>query len=209
MTACRRGFWTLMTCRCRHVLSWSEGRASRTGLTGPSLTASLHSRCVFFITNSSVSACEKPNEFKLTATIDFLVWYNVRCELQVLANIAERMKDMHAAGYAHRDLKPANVILLPRENRWTVIDFGCAARIGALAPVAITLTYSPPEVLIVLEGQGTSVEVTAAVDVWALGVMAFELLTGAPAFRVVTDGVEKVCPHGSSSVTVGQARVHS
>lgn len=124
----------------------------------------------------------------------------------MLTNIAERMKDMHAAGYAHRDLKPANVILLPRENRWTVIDFGCAARIGALAPVAFTLTYSPPEVLTALERQGTSVEASAAMDVWALGVMAFELLTGAPAFRVVTDGVEKVCPHGSSSVIVGQAR---
>ena len=112
--------------------------------------------------------------------------------MQVLANIASRMKDMHAAGYAHRDLKPANVILLPRENRWTVIDFGCAARIGSLAPVAGSVTYSPPEIMRAFEGTETSVVVSAAVDVWALGVVAFELLTGAPAFRIVTDGVVKV-----------------
>ena len=112
--------------------------------------------------------------------------------MQVLANIASRMKDMHAAGYAHRDLKPANVILLPRENRWTVIDFGCDARIGSLAPVAGSVTYSPPEIMRAFEGTETSVVVSAAVDVWALGVVAFELLTGAPAFRIVTDGVVKV-----------------
>ena len=112
--------------------------------------------------------------------------------MQVLANIASRMKDMHAAGYAHRDLKPANVMLLPRENRWTVIDFGCAARIGSRAPVAGSVTYCPPEVMRAFEGTETSVEVSAAVDVWALGVVAFELLTGAPAFRVVTDGVVNV-----------------
>ena len=103
------------------------------------------------------------------------------------------MKDMHEAGYAHRDLKPANVILLPRENRWTVIDFGCAARIGSLAPLAFTLTYAPPEVLRASEAKEVQMEVAAAVDVWALGVMAFELLTGAPAFRIVTDGIVKVC----------------
>ena len=107
------------------------------------------------------------------------------------------MKDMHAAGYAHRDLKPASVILLPRENRWTVIDFGRAARIGSLAPVAGSVIFSPPQVMRAFEGTETSVEVSAAVDVWALGVVAFELLTGAPAFRTVTDGVVKVRKLGS------------
>ena len=116
-----------------------------------------------------------------------------RVPLQVLENIAARMKDMHEAGYVHRDLKPANVVLLPRENRWTVIDFGCAARTGSLAPLAFSLTYSPPEVIRMVEVQETCMEASAAVDVWALGVMAFELLTGSPAFRIVTDGIEKVC----------------
>ena len=112
----------------------------------------------------------------------------------MIANLAARMRDMHEAGYAHRDLKPANVMWLPRENRWTVIDFGCAARIGSLAPLAFTLIYAPPEVVRASEAQQESFEVAASVDAWALGVMAFELLIGAPAFRIVTDGIVHVRP---------------
>jgi serine/threonine protein kinase len=49
----------------------------------------------------------------------------------MIANMAERVCDLHARGWVHRDLKPANIMWLPRTNRWTVIDFGCAAPRGA------------------------------------------------------------------------------
>ena len=65
----------------------------------------------------------------------------------MLSNIAARMKDMHDADYVHMDLKPANVILLPRENRWTVIDFGCIARTGERARMGFSVTYAAPEVI--------------------------------------------------------------
>lgn len=103
------------------------------------------------------------------------------------------MKDMHEAGYAHRDLKPANIILLPRENKWTMIDFGCVARISTLARLSYTLTYSPPEVIRESQAKHAFMEASAAVDVWALGVIAYELFTGAPAFRLVTEGALQVC----------------
>jgi serine/threonine protein kinase len=99
---------------------------------------------------------------------------------------------MHEAGFVHRDLKPANVMWLPRENRWTVIDFGCAARIGAPAPLSFTLAYAAPEVLRAVERGIKTVESTPALDAWSLGVMAFELLTGSPAFKLVTDGRARV-----------------
>jgi hypothetical protein len=51
--------------------------------------------------------------------------------LQVLCHIAERLKVLHAAGWAHLDLKPGNVLRRPEQHSWTLIDFGCAARIGA------------------------------------------------------------------------------
>jgi eukaryotic-like serine/threonine-protein kinase len=106
---------------------------------------------------------------------------------------------MHEAGFVHRDLKPANVMWLPRENRWTVIDFGCAARIGSAAPLSFTLAYAAPEVVRTLEMGLKSIESSPALDAWSLGVLAFELLTGLPAFRLVTDGRSKVCMNSNGA----------
>jgi serine/threonine protein kinase len=58
-----------------------------------------------------------------------------------------RLKDLHELGYVHRDLKPGNVMWLPRQNRWTIIDFGCAARTGQEARLGFSLAYAPPEVI--------------------------------------------------------------
>jgi eukaryotic-like serine/threonine-protein kinase len=113
--------------------------------------------------------------------------------LQLLCNVAARLSYMHEAGFVHRDLKPANVMWLPRENRWTIIDFGCAARIGAPAPLSFTLAYAAPEVVRAFDMGIDSIESNPVLDAWSLGVMAFELLTGSPAFRLVTDGRAKVC----------------
>ena len=119
--------------------------------------------------------------------------------MQVLSNISKRLADMHAAGYVHRDLKPANVMWLPRENRWTVIDFGCVARAGEVAPLNFTVAYAAPEVVRAFFLQRHYIESTPALDAWSLGVMAFELLTGAPAFNHLADGRARVrppCPIG-------------
>ena len=115
--------------------------------------------------------------------------------LQVLSHISERLAVMHEAGYVHRDLKPANVMWLPRQNRWTVIDFGCVARSGRQAPLSFTLAYAAPEVVEAFSVGMRHMEAQPALDAWALGVMAFELLTGAPAFNLLTDGAAKVCTY--------------
>ena len=111
---------------------------------------------------------------------------------QILSSISKRMADMHEAGYVHRDLKPSNIIWLPRQNRWTVIDFGCIARVGEAAPMCFTLTYAAPEVVRAYIDGKRRHPATAAVDAWSLGVMAFELLTGTPAFDLVSSGRQKV-----------------
>jgi serine/threonine protein kinase len=61
--------------------------------------------------------------------------------------LALRLRDLHEFGVVHRDLKPGNVMWLPRENRWTVIDFGCAARTGERARLCFSLAYAAPEVI--------------------------------------------------------------
>ena len=108
--------------------------------------------------------------------------------MQVLSNIAHRMVDMHAAGHVHRDLKPANIMWLPRQNRWTLIDFGCVARNGSQAPLSFTLAYAAPEVVAAYQRQEQSIEASTSQDAWSLGVLAFELLTGAPAFNMIAEG---------------------
>ena len=65
----------------------------------------------------------------------------------MIHHLALRMKDFHALGYVHRDLKPGNVMWLPRKNRWTVIDFGCAARTGHPARMGFSFAYAAPEVI--------------------------------------------------------------
>ena len=65
----------------------------------------------------------------------------------MMQQLALRMKAFHALGYVHRDLKPGNVMWLPRENRWTVIDFGCAVKTGEPARLGFSLAYAAPEVV--------------------------------------------------------------
>jgi serine/threonine protein kinase len=100
--------------------------------------------------------------------------------------------DLHGAGYIHRDLKPGNIIWLPSQNRWTLIDFGCAARIGTQARMGFSVMYAAPEVVRghYREGHDT-VTATPALDAWALGVLAVEMFSGRPALRIF-EGREQV-----------------
>eukprot|EP00892_Ulva_mutabilis_P002164 jgi/Ulvmu1/11949/UM082_0028.1 len=106
----------------------------------------------------------------------------------VLAHVANRLRDLHASQHVHRDVKPAHIILLPRENRWTVVDFNRAAATGAAVAPDYTLDYVPPEVLAAAEARDPTIVAEPSQDAWALGVVAFELLTGEKAFDSATNG---------------------
>ena len=117
--------------------------------------------------------------------------------MQVLSHVADRLKDLHAAGYVHRDIKPGNIMWLPRKKRWTLIDFGCAARTGTQATTGFSLYYAAPEVLSEYLNGAPTVEATEALDAWSLGVLAIELFSGRPVFDHMTPKAE-VCSRNYS-----------
>ena len=102
--------------------------------------------------------------------------------VQVLANVSEIIAELHDARYVHRDLKPSNIMWQPRTLTWVLIDFGLTCRAGKRSPVGFTATYAPPEVLSAQMKGRKAMEASPAFDAWALGVIAFELLTGRPPF---------------------------
>lgn len=100
--------------------------------------------------------------------------------VRVFAEVAGALAHAHRRGIVHRDVKPQNVLLDPESGRTLLTDFGIA-RVGddrslTTSGVLIgTPTYLSPE-------QVTGDGVDHRADLYALGVMMYELLTGAPPF---------------------------
>jgi tetratricopeptide (TPR) repeat protein/tRNA A-37 threonylcarbamoyl transferase component Bud32 len=117
-----------------------------------------------------------------------LLTYASRAELDLAARlrlviaICAGVQHAHTRGVMHRDLKPANV-LVSAAGTPKILDFGIARAVNADGPAATRLTrigevigtveYMSPEQL-----GGDPAHIDARADVYALGVIAFELLTG-------------------------------
>jgi WD40 repeat protein len=103
----------------------------------------------------------------------------VREALEIARQIAEGLRAAHAAGIVHRDLKPGNVMLLP-DGTVRILDFGLAkARDQTLSEIGVrlgTVSYMSPEQI-----RGGNVDGRS--DLWALGVVLYEMLTGRKPFR--------------------------
>ncbi len=106
----------------------------------------------------------------------------------LLAELGEALDASHAAGIVHRDLKPANVLLAAGAGpKVKLIDFGIAKATGDVGDIARpkqtdarffvgTPEYMSPEQV------RTGASVSAASDLWALGILAYEALTATVPF---------------------------
>ena len=96
-----------------------------------------------------------------------------------MAQIAEALDVVHARGVVHRDLKPANV-LVRADGGLVLGDFGVAKAEGTGFTTALTLSgvvFGTAEYLAPEQAEGRAA-VTGAADVYALGVMTYQMLTG-------------------------------
>jgi serine/threonine protein kinase/tetratricopeptide (TPR) repeat protein len=100
--------------------------------------------------------------------------------LDIVIQIGEGLQDAHEKGIVHRDIKPAN-IMLNEKGQAKILDFGLAKLTDTISSAtdgaAIgTLAYMSPE-------QVSGDKVDHRTDIWSLGIILYELLTGIQPFR--------------------------
>ncbi len=119
---------------------------------------------------------------------------STRQRLELFAQVCDAVHHAHQRGIVHRDLKPANVLVVDGAQP-KILDFGVARVTGQEGKSTVqtqtgqivgTVGYMSPEQL------GGSAAIDARTDVWALGVILFELLSGRLPFELSNKPIAEV-----------------
>ena len=137
-----------------------------------------------------------------------------RERLELLIRVCEGVQHAHQVGVIHRDLKPGN-ILVTEEGQPKILDFGIARSTGTDLQVTTlaqgesslvgTLPYMSPE-----QVRGNPDELDTRADVYALGVLCFELLAGRPPRdlegKSLTDAIRTIVDQEPRSLAAAAGR---
>lgn len=118
-------------------------------------------------------------------------------KISYIKQILLAVKHLHDKGFIHRDIKPPNV-LVTRDNKVKLTDFGLTRQIDAkchgMSPKVVTLIYRAPELLL------GETKYTKSIDIWSLGCLIYEILTGNQLFNPVhnsdasqMDAIFRIC----------------
>jgi eukaryotic-like serine/threonine-protein kinase len=100
--------------------------------------------------------------------------------VSVISQVCSALAAAHEAGIVHRDIKPGNVLIRP-DGHAKVTDFGIAHRVGQATLTGTGLVVGTAQYLSPEQASGEAV--TPASDVYATGVLLFQLLTGSVPFE--------------------------
>lgn len=173
-----------------HLSEADNDTVARRFSTERSILSRLSHPCIAHLVDGGLTAEGRPflaTEFVDGERIDS--WASGRVSRPAMLNlfikVCEAVDYAHRHMVIHRDLKPAN-ILVTRSGEPKLLDFGVASLLddeeesGASGAQGLTLSYASPEQI---RGSGLS----AATDVYSLGVLLYELLSGRSPFAEQTD----------------------
>ena len=115
----------------------------------------------------------------LRSIVDRMGAVNLRKGIQIARQICAALHEAHTQGIVHRDLKPEN-IMLDRSGNVKVMDFGIARLLDASVTATAGGIIGTPAYMAPEQAEGHAVD--ARTDIYALGLILYEIFTGRPTF---------------------------